>query len=451
VPVEPIQPEPWENFLARIGFAANRPVRLSWLAIRRDNTWLAYAIAVRVLEITAPTTSLQSDMIWIESLSLRADEVTDRLLNHRVADGVQSFETQDSYVGYWLAPGTTYGIGRPSGWPEYYTDWPLNLRQELQYSVQWQSPFRAGRHQYKTLIDIAMPVLFGDRFSGGPAQDIRPSITARIPYPYRLEEVQWADGQLLIDVDWSGSESRNHLAVHVNWRLSRDQLEPESAEEIVGDKGGAVVFAIDAEPVEAEIFLNDPEIPVPCQVWRWPAQAAAPVTVALTQEEESVVAGTPTSLQSRADIDFSRLTSDESMRTVLTTRWDEAWRCLNAGALTATMVMAGSVLEGALLSIARDRPGAAQAASAPRNKDGSVLPVEKWRFDSLIRVATELEWLPRTVSGFANAVRALRNFVHPWEEKTAGDSPSPGLARLSLLAVNEILRALTSGDKEPGP
>ncbi len=451
VSVQPIQPEPWEGFLSRIPFAQNRPVRLSWIAIRRDNVWLPYAITVRVLEIAAPSSSFQGEATWIESVSLRADEVIDRLRNRRIADELQAFETQDSYAGYWLTPGTTYGIGRSSGWPEYYTDWPLNLRQDLQYSVQWHAPFRAGRHQYKTLIDIAMPVLFGNRFSGGPANDIRPTITARIPYPYRLAEVQWTNGQLLADVDWSGSESRHRLSIHANWRVSQEQLEPDSAEEPAGETGGTVAFVIGTQPSEAELFLNDPEIPVPCQEWHWPEQAAAPVTITLTTEEESVVAATPTNRYSNPPIDFSRLTSDESMRQVLTTRWDEAWRCLDAGALTATMVMAGSVLEGALLSVARERPDVANASSAPKTKDGGVLPVEKWRFDVLIRVAMELEWLPITISGFANAVRALRNFVHPWEERTAGDTPSPGLAQLCLLSVDEILRRLATADKEPGP
>jgi hypothetical protein len=166
------------------------------------------------------------------------------------------------------------------------------------------------------------------------------------------------------------------------------------------------------------------------------------VTIHLAPDEETAVTAnqTPTAI---GEINFSGLTSDGDMANVLAMRWDEVGRCLEAGANVAAMVMAGSVLEGALLAIARDRPGiAGLARAAPRTKDKSVLPLEQWNFYNLIQVAGELAWFPSTITGFANAIRGLRNYVHPWTERHAPDAPTASIAKLTAMSVEQILRHL---------
>ena len=47
--------------------------------------------------------------------------------------------------------------------------------------------------------------------------------------------------------------------------------------------------------------------------------------------------------------DFARLTADASLAEILAFRWEEAQRCVGAGAYLSAVIMMGSILEGALL------------------------------------------------------------------------------------------------------
>lgn len=93
--------------------------------------------------------------------------------------------------------------------------------------------------------------------------------------------------------------------------------------------------------------------------------------------------------------DFELLTAgDQGLAEILTRRWEEAQRCVEAGAHLSAVIMIGSVLEGALLArVFADRETACRARAAPRDKRGGLIQPEEWKLTSLIDVAHEVGWL----------------------------------------------------------
>lgn len=440
--VEFIQRETWDTFVHRLEFVKTRSVRWSWIAIRQNENWHPFAIAVRVPDVETPARTLKNDQVWIVSIQLSTDQAMSNLLANAVDQSleIERFQAQDSYSAQWLPPGSDHGFGPVSGWPHYYTIWPLGPAANLRYAVDWQAPFRAGKQQYKTLSEACAVLLFGQRSLPGLSNNVPDGITVRLPYPYRLAEIEWREGNLMVSVDWSGVVEREGLMLHANWRTAADQLEPDADAMAVGARGGSIAFDTELEPVEVDIFLNDPELPVPCQERHWPLESESPVSVRLEPPEEQSVLEHQVTSPGLTAIKFSAVSSDMQMAAVLDSRWQEVSKCMTAKAHLATVVMAGSVLEGSLLGLARDRLATTSAAaSAPKARDGSVRPLEEWSLIQLISVATELGWIPPTLSHFADAIRSLRNYVHPWKERSSADAPSEGVARLSVNAVQEIL------------
>ena len=66
--------------------------------------------------------------------------------------------------------------------------------------------------------------------------------------------------------------------------------------------------------------------------------------------------------------DFPSLVGDSSLAEILTQRWHEAQKCVNAEAYLAAVVMMGSILEGALLHKVEVNPAAAnQPEASPKD------------------------------------------------------------------------------------
>ncbi len=111
---------------------------------------------------------------------------------------------------------------------------------------------------------------------------------------------------------------------------------------------------------------------------------------------------------------------DEGLRRIIERDYKELSLILfPGGAWKSTVIMAGSVFEAILYDLLTDPARLAKAkasAKAPRDKK-SDLEDGKWKLESLIDVADDLDLLPK---GQANAIhqvlRNYRNFVHPKKE-----------------------------------
>lgn len=122
--------------------------------------------------------------------------------------------------------------------------------------------------------------------------------------------------------------------------------------------------------------------------------------------------------------DIATFIQDPLLVGILRTRLDEASTCREHGASLATVILLGSIMEGALLDVAtRFQADAARCGNAPRDRDGKLLPLNRWNLDKLIDVAHELHWIQADVRKFASSLRDYRNLVHPDAQRRLGQFP----------------------------
>ena len=133
------------------------------------------------------------------------------------------------------------------------------------------------------------------------------------------------------------------------------------------------------------------------------------------------------------DITFDGLISIPSVQTIIEARLVELKHCLDVNAPLSAIFLTGSILEAVLLSISTSNPRLfCGAVSSPKDKDGNVIPITKWRLESLINVARELGYLKEDVHRFCHVVRDFRNYIHPFEQSARGFSPDINTAKICL-------------------
>jgi len=118
--------------------------------------------------------------------------------------------------------------------------------------------------------------------------------------------------------------------------------------------------------------------------------------------------------------DFSPLAGSEEMREVLTRRWHECCKCVNAKAHLAAIVMMGGLLEALFVARANkldNKDPLVRATSAPKDKQsGKTLNYQTWMLDSYIKVGHELKWITDSAKQVADVLKEYRNYVHPEKE-----------------------------------
>lgn len=145
--------------------------------------------------------------------------------------------------------------------------------------------------------------------------------------------------------------------------------------------------------------------------------------------------------------DFARLVADTSLAEILAFRWQEARRCVQAGAHLSAIVMMGSILEGALLyTVEQNRALASRASRAPRSRDRSPKPIHRWGLSALIDVAHEVHWLEGDVTRFSHALRESRNVVHPYVQRLQHDNPDADTCAICWEVVRAAIADLLEHD-----
>jgi len=148
------------------------------------------------------------------------------------------------------------------------------------------------------------------------------------------------------------------------------------------------------------------------------------VSPRLRQKVASVAPSKPSYRREPAP-DFRKLVTDTALAEILSFRWSEAQRCVEAGAYLAGVVMMGSILEGVLLyKVEQNITAANSTRAAPKEKStGKPRPIHDWGISNLIDVAYELKWLQGDMKRFSHALRESRNVVHPYMQRLLGESP----------------------------
>jgi hypothetical protein len=123
--------------------------------------------------------------------------------------------------------------------------------------------------------------------------------------------------------------------------------------------------------------------------------------------------------------DFAPLAGSADMRDVLTRRWHECHKCVDAGAHLAAIVMMGGLLEALFVARANkmgDKGPLIRAASAPKDREGKTLNYQDWMLDSYIKVGHELNWISDSARQVADVLKEFRNYIHPAKELRHGVS-----------------------------
>jgi hypothetical protein len=175
------------------------------------------------------------------------------------------------------------------------------------------------------------------------------------------------------------------------------------------------------------------------------------MTPRMLSTDSSITVLMPESLQ--LAVDLRELTSDSLLGELLKERWLEAGRCMDAQAFLAATIILGSLLEGALLGVAKEhRATAARSPRAPREpidrsrpeRGTRPAPVEQWKLVNLIEVAHNCGWIDRDVKEFSHSLRRFRNLVHPEEQRKEQERPDWDTCDISrrvvAAALNDLVR-----------
>ena len=145
--------------------------------------------------------------------------------------------------------------------------------------------------------------------------------------------------------------------------------------------------------------------------------------------------------------DFTPLAGNEEMRSILTRRWHECCKCVNADAHLAAIVMMGGLLEALFVARANKmsvKTALINAASAPKDKTtGKTVKYQEWMLDSYIKVGCELNWITHSGKDVADVLKEYRNYVHPEKEirhgVTLGLNDSHMLWAVTKSLVRQVL------------
>ena len=140
------------------------------------------------------------------------------------------------------------------------------------------------------------------------------------------------------------------------------------------------------------------------------------------------------------EIDISQLAVEETLKPVLEARMAEMKSCFKAQAYLSVIFMAGSMLEGILLSLANQNPRAFnQSTIAPKNKENRVKPFHDWTLNDLITVAYSIGILKQDIAKFSHVLRDFRNYIHPYQQMSERFFPDENTAKICMQVMKGAL------------
>lgn len=141
--------------------------------------------------------------------------------------------------------------------------------------------------------------------------------------------------------------------------------------------------------------------------------------------------------------DFSKIIVDDSFNRILSSRWEEALRCIKNGAYLSAIIMMGSILEGVLGYLISTHPKEANISkSAPKEYGNKVKKFKDWTFSEMIDVAYDLGWFKMHVRDFSHILRDYRNMVHPEHQKEKNYYPDEEVCKIAWEVVNAAISNL---------
>lgn len=144
--------------------------------------------------------------------------------------------------------------------------------------------------------------------------------------------------------------------------------------------------------------------------------------------------------------DFDKMKFESGIQLSLNQKLDELDICVHQKCSLASVVLAGSILEGVLLFFAFSHSDEfMKSIKAPKDKSGNVKKIEEWNFYTLIEVAHSCGFIDKDIIKFSHALREYRNYVHPSVQFVQGFTPSIHTAEMCyqvvLCAINQLIES----------
>lgn len=140
------------------------------------------------------------------------------------------------------------------------------------------------------------------------------------------------------------------------------------------------------------------------------------------------------------EIDVNQIRMEESLKPIIAARMAEMKSCFRAQAYLSVIFLAGSMLEGILLSVANQYPKEFnQSPAAPKNKEGKVKQFYEWTLKELITVANNIGILKEDIAKFSHALRDFRNYIHPYQQMSENFYPDENTAKICMQVMKGAL------------
>jgi hypothetical protein len=143
-------------------------------------------------------------------------------------------------------------------------------------------------------------------------------------------------------------------------------------------------------------------------------------------------------------ISFSKLQLESALVPILDARLIELHKALKADCSLLVVFMCGSILEGVLLGVARNKAQQFnQSSASPKDKEGKVKKLHEWSLANYIDVASELGLLGLDIKNFGHALRDFRNYIHPYEQMASRFNPDKHTAEICFQVLRAAVSALS--------
>ncbi|MCY3972755.1 MAG: hypothetical protein OXF52_00880 [Candidatus Dadabacteria bacterium] len=145
------------------------------------------------------------------------------------------------------------------------------------------------------------------------------------------------------------------------------------------------------------------------------------------------------------NIKIETLPIEGAVKDILQYRIKEIGKCLNAGGSLATILLAGSTLEGLLFGLAIVYPKQFnKSKSAPKDERNEVKELRRWSLVDFLNVAKDLGLIKRDTFEFSNSLRYFRNYIHPFQQMSSGFTPTERTAKICLQVLKAAIDDLNN-------
>lgn len=142
-------------------------------------------------------------------------------------------------------------------------------------------------------------------------------------------------------------------------------------------------------------------------------------------------------------IESNLLSSD--MAAIINRRLDEVNVCLSGKAYLSAVIMAGSLLEGLLLELARINIKIFNESSgSPKDRNGKVKKLCEWTLAQLIEVSYETKFIGEDVKKYSTALRDFRNYIHPQEQLKYKFHPDEHTAVIAMQVLKATIADISN-------